>query len=510
MDHDKHFRLLIQHMSDGVVIIGTDGLIRFTNPAAEQLFQQTSQELHESPFAFPILKSGTTEIEIVAKSGRSTSVEMRVVPIEWENKPAYLASLRDVTERRKADEERRRHETERQYAQKLESLGVLAGGIAHDFNNLLMTIVARSGLALRSLPQDAPATDHLKFIEKAGLRGGELANQMLTFAGQTKLNFQSLQLSKLLKDMEPFLRATISKRISLQYDLDTSLPLVHADQPQLRQIIMNVVLNAADAIGEQEGVITLTTSLGERTKHDFDNSYLIGDLPKGQCISLTIGDTGCGMKLDMIPKIFDPFFSTKFPGRGLGLAVLLGIARAHSAAIAVQSQPEIGTTFELLFPATQPHPSTKKVSPVTIPTELSLPPKKPLVLIVDDEEDVRVTCSLILQEIGIDALVASDGEVGLQVFQQHQESITTVLLDLTMPKMDGHQLYEKIREINSTVPVILSSGYSEKEAMKQFQGSGINAFIQKPYQVEVLINKIQSFTQKSSTPPKLVPKDTVE
>ena len=503
-DHEKHFHLLIHHIVDGVVIVGTDGSIRFTNPAAEQLFHRTSEQLTGAPFGFPVTGNHTTEIEILSENGQSTPVEMRVVPIEWENEPAYLASLRDVTERRKAEEERRRHEIERQYSQKLESLGVLAGGIAHDFNNLLMTIVARSGLALRSLPPDAVAREHLTFIEKTGLRGGELANQMLAFAGQTQLDFQVVQLSTLLEDMVPFLRASISKRLTFEYDLAASLPPIRADQAQLRQLIINIVTNASEAIGERNGNITVRTSERNTATHNFHSWYVIGDLPADRAVALTIQDTGSGMAPDIIPKIFDPFFSTKFPGRGLGLATLLGIAQAHAATIAVRSQLNIGTEFVVLFPATTSNISTKKTPTFSIPEQHPSLPKKPAVLVVDDEEDVRVACALIFQEMGLEALVASDGKVGIQVFQQYQNDIMAVLLDLTMPNMDGQDFFHHIRGLDSTIPVILSSGYSEEEAMKRFHHTGIAAFIQKPYQVEVLVAKIQEIRQKSASPSKPV------
>lgn len=498
----QQFRLLIHHIIDGVIIVGTDGLIRFTNPAAEQLFQRTSDQLIGVPFGFPVTGNRTTEIEIFDDNGRSTPVEMRVVPIEWEEEPAYLASLRDVTERRKAEEERHRHEIERQYSQKLESLGVLAGGIAHDFNNLLMTIVARSGLALRSLPSDAQAREHLIFIEKAGLRGGELANQMLAFAGQTQLNFQPVQLSTLLAEMTPFIKATISKRFTFEFELDPSLPPIRADHAQLRQIIINIVTNASEACGEGSGKILIRTSGWKPTTQNFDSWYVIGDLPTDRGVALTIQDSGCGIAPDIIPKIFDPFFSTKFPGRGLGLATLLGIAQAHAATIAVRSQPDVGTEFSLLFPATTPNPATKKAPTFSIPEQHPFLPKKPMILVVDDEEEVRVACSLILQEIGLEALVASDGKIGIHIFQQHQKDIMAVLLDLTMPNMDGQQFFDHLRELNVTVPVILSSGYSEEEAMKRFKKTGITAFIQKPYQVEVLIAKIEEIRKKMGIPTK--------
>ncbi|WNM57694.1 ATP-binding response regulator [Candidatus Nitrospira allomarina] len=496
---ERQASIILQSSSDGILVVGHDGLIRYSNPAAEHLFQRTSEQLNGSPFGFPISANQTTEIGIMGESGQPTPVEMRVVPIEWDEEPAYLASLRDVTEQRRAEDERRRHEIERQYSQKLESLGVLAGGIAHDFNNLLMTIVARSGLALRALPSDAPAREHLDFIEKAGLRGGELANQMLAFAGQTRLNFQVINLPKLLEDMTPFLRATLSKRLTFEYDLAPFLPPIRADQAQLRQIIMNIVINASEAYGEGDGVVTIRTFEWEPTIENFQSWYVIGELPDNRSVALTIQDTGCGMASETIPKIFDPFFSTKLPGRGLGLAALLGLAQAHAATIAVRSQPDVGTEFTLLFPATTPHPSTKKGPVFSIPTQEASLPKQSMVLVVDDEEDVRVACSMIFEEMGLQTLVASDGQIGIQVFEQHQHEIMVVLLDLTMPNMDGRQFLEHIQRLNATIPVILSSGYSEEEAMKRFLNPDMAAFIQKPYQVETLIAKVEEIRQRQTT-----------
>ncbi|WNM63744.1 ATP-binding response regulator [Candidatus Nitrospira neomarina] len=498
---ERQASIILQSSSDGILVVGHDGLIRYSNPAAERLFQKTSEQLTRSPFGFPISANQTTEIGIMGESGQPTPVEMRVVPIEWDEEPAYLASLRDVTEQRRAEDERRRHEIERQYSQKLESLGVLAGGIAHDFNNLLMTIVARSGLALRALPPDAPAREHLDFIEKAGLRGGELANQMLAFAGQTRLNFQVINLPKLLEDMTPFLRATLSKRLTFEYDLAPSLPPIRADQAQLRQIIINIVINASEAYGEGDGVITIRTFEWEPAIENFQSWYVIGELPDKRSVALTIQDTGCGMTSETIPKIFDPFFSTKLPGRGLGLAALLGLAQAHGATIAVRSQPDVGTEFTLLFPATTPDTSAKKRPVFSFPTQEASLQKKPMVLVVDDEEDVRVACSMIFEEMGLQTLVASDGQIGIHVFEQHQHEIMVVLLDLTMPNMDGQQFLEHIQGLNATIPVILSSGYSEEEAMKRFLNPDMAAFIQKPYQVETLIAKVEEIRQKQMTSP---------
>ena len=490
---ERQSRTILQSSADGLVVVGTDGCIRFTNPAAEHLFQQSGSELLGAPFGFPIMPGETREIMLRHQDLVSTPVEIRVVPIEWEHESAYLTSLRDLTERQKAEDERQRHETERQYAQKQESLGVLAGGIAHDFNNLLMAIVARAGLALRSLPPDSPAYEHLQIIEKSGLRGGELANQMLTFAGQTQLSFQPLQLQHFIKDSKTFLRSIVSKRITLTLNAPDTLQPIRGDRAQLRQLLMTIVTNAAEAIGDQEGTIHITTREMDTATQDFRQYHIMGDLPWGACIACSIQDSGPGIKSELIPKIFDPFFSTKFPGRGLGLAALLGIVRGHGAAIAVHSRIGQGTEFLFLFPST--NKPSRRVSPsLTLPKKCSLITVPSKVLVVDDEEEVRTACSLILREIGFDALVAQDGKAGDQIFERYQEEIALVFLDLTMPQLDGGKLAEKIRSRAPEVPILVSSGYPEEEAMKHFTQAGINAFIQKPFQVETLMAKIQELT----------------
>ena len=482
--------IILQFSEDGMIVIDMDGLIRFTNPAAERLFQQTGKELLGSPFGYPMVPGQTREITIGNRKTKATPVEMRIVPIEWENKPAYLTSLRDLTDRRKTEEEQQRHNLEHQYAQKLESLGVLAGGIAHDFNNLLMSIVARAGLALRSLSSDSPACKHLHNIEKSGLQGGELANQMLAFAGQTQLDFQTIDLQNFLKNLQSFLRSTVPKRISLTFRLPANLPPIRGDRSQLRQLLMNIVTNAAEAIGDQDGKICISTSTLDTSTQDLRHYHIMGNLPWGPCVALKIQDTGIGMKPELIPKIFDPFFSTKFLGRGLGLAALLGITHGHGAAIAVHSQIGLGTEFCFFFP-TSKIPSAQHSPSLTLPKKPSNNSTPTKVLVVDDAEDVRTACSLILKEIGFETLVANDGKAGYYIFEQAQEQIALVFLDLTMPNMDGGQLAKKIRLMDPHIPILVSSGYAEEEAMKHFAQSNISAFIQKPFQVEVLIAKIQ-------------------
>ncbi len=485
---EEQFRTLIEHNIDGMVIIQHDSVIKFVNPAACALFQRSANELLDAPFGFPVIADQTTEIDLLGRNGSVTPVEMRMVTMNWEGQTSYLACLRDLTDRRKVEEERKRFEAQLQYTQKLESLGVLAGGIAHDFNNLLMAIVARAGLALRTIDKDSPAYPHLKHIEKSGLRGGELANQMLTYAGKGKLVIHSIDASQLIQEMAHLLRISISKRAELNYDLAQNLPHIEADPSQFRQLILSVLTNASEAIGDNNGVITISTGSLTSSSDLFKDWYIAGDLPSSHCVYIDVCDTGSGMDSEMIPKIFDPFFTTKFTGRGLGLAALLGIVRAHNGAVAVTSLAGEGTHFRLLFPS-----KSSPVRAVMPPSALDLYWKgSGTVLVVDDEEDVRFASQLILEEIGFTVLTAHDGHAGLEVYTRYREEIILVLLDLTMPRMNGEQLFKEIRQQNQAIPILLSSGYNEEEAAKRFHGVGIYGFIQKPYQIDTLIERVRT------------------
>lgn len=481
------FQLLIEQNIDGMVIVGSDRSIRFVNPAAEAIFGKTWVDLVGSEFGFPFLIGDTTEIDLCISAGKIKQVEMRVVEIDWDEESAFLASLRDITFRKIAEEERKRIEVQMQQVQKLESLGVLAGGVAHDFNNLLMTIVAHAGLAAKKLPIDSPGREHLLKIEQASLRGGELANQMLTYAGRGKPLIQAVHVSKLVEEMGHLLDVSISKKISLLYDLSPRLPMVNVDPAQMRQVVMNLIINASEAINDQIGTITLRTGKMLVTKDYLRECHVRGEFESDTCIFLEVVDTGVGIDPEDLEKIFDPFFTTKFAGRGLGLAALLGIVRAHSGAINVSSELGHGTAFRIILPRA---PEIEHVQQG--PSDIQEHPScKGAILVVDDEDDVRLAAQLILEDAGYHVFSARDGKAGLELFRQYHHDLRAVLLDLTMPQMNGEELFFEIQQIRTDIPVILSSGYSEEEALKHFIGKPFNAFIQKPYQIEGLVEKIK-------------------
>jgi len=489
------FQLLIEQNVDGMVIVGPDRSIRFVNPAAEAIIGKTWVDLVGSKFGFPFLVGDTTEIDIVTSTGKIRQAEMRVVEIDWEEESAYLASLRDITFRKIAEEERKRAEIQMQQVQKLESLGVLAGGVAHDFNNLLMTIVAHAGLAAKKLPLDSPGREHLLKIEQASLRGGELANQMLTYAGRGKPLIQAVHVSKLVEEMGHLLDVSISKKISLLYDLSASLPMVNVDPAQMRQVVMNLIINASEAITDQMGTITLRTGKMFVTEDYLSECHVRGEFEYHTCVFLEVADTGMGIDPDDLEKIFDPFFTTKFAGRGLGLAALLGIVRSHEGAIKVSSEIDKGTTFRIILPSA-PEMEHAQQGQSDIQGKPSF---KGAILVVDDEDDVRLAAQLILEDTGYHIFSARDGKAGLELFRQYHHDLRAVLLDLTMPQMNGEELFSEIQRIRTDIPVILSSGYSEEEALKHFAKNPFHAFIQKPYQIEGLIEKITQVLETASS-----------
>jgi len=390
-----------------------------------------------------------------------------------------FAAARDITERKKAEEERNRLEEQVRHAQKLESLGVLAGGIAHDFNNLLMAILGYTELALANLPPGSQIRPNLEEVEKAARRAADLCRQMLAYSGKGRFVIENLDLGEIVKEMSDMLAMSISKKAVLRYRLSPDLPRVEADAAQIRQVVMNLIINASEAIGDTSGVISLSTGL-----MDCDRAYLRevagGDeLPEGRYIFLEVTDTGTGMDKATQEKIFDPFFTTKFTGRGLGLAAVLGIVRGHRGAIKVYSETGKGSTFKVLLPAAGVAAVTGTV------------PKAPdagwkgsgTVLLADDEEMVRQVGVSMLESMGFRVLAATDGQAAVEVFREHMDEIRCVVLDLTMPRMDGEEAYREISRLHPGVPVILTSGYTEQQVTRRSTREGLAGFIQKPYKM---------------------------
>lgn len=384
----------------------------------------------------------------------------------------------DITERKLAEEERQRFEAQVQQTQKLESLGVLAGGIAHDFNNLLMAILGNADLAMQDVSDLSPAYPMLEEIGRAARRAAELCKQMLAYSGKGKFVVRAFDLSQIVREMEHMIQVSISKKAVLRVDLTPGLPTIEADASQIRQVVMNLTINASEAIGDRSGVISVTTGMMSCDEDYLRNTLIASDLPPGEYVFLEVQDTGCGMDPETISHVFEPFYTTKFTGRGLGLAAVLGIVRGHHGAIKIYSEIGRGTTFKILFPACESAPDS---SDATEPARAAWQGKG-LILLVDDEETIRAIGKRMLERMGFSVLLASDGREALEIYRKRADEIACVLLDLTMPHMDGEETFRELRRIRPAVRVVISSGYNEQEISQRFLGKGLAGVMQKPYQ----------------------------
>ena len=402
---------------------------------------------------------------------------------------------RDVTERKRAEQNARRAEEERRklelsvlQAQKLESLGVLAGGIAHDFNNLLTTILGNADLVRSELAPTHPARALLDDIDRASRHAADLCRQLLAYSGKGRFVIQAVSLNDLVSEMEQLLSVSTSKKAVLTRSFAADLPSVMADATQLRQVVMNLITNASEAIGDREGAIALRTGAIMCDSDYFSDA--IGDLEQhapGRYVFLEVADTGVGMEAETLVRIFDPFFSTKFAGRGLGLAAVLGIVRGHKGALKVSSQPGQGTTFRILLPA-ENAVLERRATVNGSPREFR---GHGLVLVADDEAGVRSLARNILERAGFNVITAANGREALDLYRSHGREIRMVLLDMTMPQLDGEACLLALRELDPSAKIVLCSGYAEQDVLARFVGKGLAGFLQKPYRAADLLGKIQ-------------------
>ncbi|HEX2677438.1 MAG TPA: ATP-binding protein [Polyangiales bacterium] len=430
------------------------------------------------------------EVVGVRRDGSHVDVELLSRNITYRGQPARITAFRDITERKRAEAERKQLEERVLAVQKLENLGMLAGGVAHDFNNLLLVMLGHAELALGTRP-DAAAREHLEQIHTAAERASELTKQLLTYAGRSPTKIEAVDLGWLVRDMSELLRVTVSKKAHVDLQLAPALPAIEADAAQLRQIVMNLMTNASEALGDAQGEIQVRTALEHVDAATLRAAQLDATTGPGQHVVLEVRDTGSGMSASTLARIFDPFFTTKFTGRGLGLASVLGIVRSHRGAIAVRSEPGRGTCFTLYFaPSQRESPPVATRAPADFP-ELRV---QGLALVIDDEPMIRSLTAEILRMVGLDVLTAENGEDGLRVFRQSARPVDLVLLDLTMPRMSGSETLRELRAIAPNVPVILLSGYHEQEAQHE---PGKTWFLAKPFEIHTLVETIRDALQRA-------------
>jgi signal transduction histidine kinase/DNA-binding response OmpR family regulator len=403
--------------------------------------------------------------------------------------------LAESARRERAAEQQAALEAQIRHAQKMESIGVLAGGIAHDFNNLLMAILGHASLGLSDAPDGSVSRRHLVEIETTAQRAADLTNQLLAYAGKGKFVIEHVNLSGLVEEMGHLLHTAIARKTILRYDLGRNLPAVEGDPTQLRQVVMNLITNASEALCGEAGTITLTTGVMQADQRYLRETCLENTLHPGSSVFLEVADTGCGMDEETRQKIFDPFFSTKFAGRGLGLASVLGVVRGHHGAICVHSAPESGTRFRILFPPLR-EPAPEAARRIAKP-DLQWKGVG-TILLVDDEDLVRSVATLMLQRLGFDVLTACDGREAVDVFAARQADIAAVVLDMTMPNMDGNEALTELRRIQPAVRVLLTSGFTAEDVASGLTRNGTTAFLQKPFNSAMLAEKLKALLGPSS------------
>ena len=505
-ESEERFRELAELMPETVFEVDLEGKLTFVNRNAFNNFGYTQQDLKKGLKSFDMIipkdreraqdnvtkiltgeKSGINEYTALRKDGSIFPVMIHSAPIFKEGKPVGLRGFMvDITDRKKAEEERRKLEVQFQQAQRFEALGTLAGGIAHDFNNLLMNIQGNTSLMLFEIEGTHPFFEPLKKIEKQVKSGAQLTRQMLGYARKGKFNVKSVDLNQIVDESADTFGRT-RKEITIYREFDNDLFPVEADQGQIEQVLLNLYVNAADAMPGGGKLILKTKN--ETHLNIKSNHY---DPRPGKYVQLTITDSGTGIDNQTLERIFDPFFTTKGMGRGtgLGLASVYGIIKSHDGYIDVTSEKGHGTTFTIFLPA-----SEKDVEG-TADTAAKLIKGSGTLLVVDDEELVLKVGVNMLEKLGYTVLGAKNGTEAVDIFKANKDKIQMVILDIIMPDMGGGEVYDKIKAINPEVKVLLSSGYSVDGQAIELLERGCDGFMQKPFTMEELSGKITQIMKK--------------
>lgn len=419
---------------------------------------------------------------------RTVLLSARRVRSGEQDEPLILLAVEDVTERRLAERERAELAKQLEESQRLKALGVLAGGIAHDFNNILTAVVGYANLVQSKLPSDSPLLRHIDTIEQQALRAAELCNQMLAYSGQGRMVVRRLDLSAFVEELAPALSSSIGKGSVLQLELNEALPAIEADVAQLHQIVANLIINASESLGTNGSTITVKTGCLQTDPTYFATARIAPEVVQEQYVYLEVSDEGCGMDSETQAQIFDPFFSTKFAGRGLGLAAVIGSVRGHGGALSLDSEPGQGSVFRVCFPSVS---GAIEGMPGPIPEDETWHGDG-VVLIIDDETSVRESLREMLELLGFRVLEAENGREGLTVFSEKASEIALVMLDLTMPQLSGADTYPRLLELRPDLRIVLMSGYDEKESLEALGSTEVVGFLRKPFRYCDLVTKLRT------------------
>jgi PAS domain S-box-containing protein len=509
--HDQassHLAAIVESSEDAIVSKNLDGIILTWNAGAERIYGYTAAEAIGRPMTMLLPPDRPTEeADILArlrrgervshfettrvrKDGALINVSLTISPVRGSDGCILGAShvARDITERKRFEQQLRQ-------SQRLESLGVLAGGIAHDFNNLLTGILANVTLASELLPPGSPAQPMLRDGSVAAQRLSDLTRQLLAYSGHGSLSTAAVNISDLVREISALIQTSIPKHVDIRLELEEKPPLVTADASQVQQIIMNLIINGAEAIPpEQLGSVLVKTGYQQVDEDYIQSTDFASDtVQPGGYVSLEVHDTGKGMDAETQTRIFDPFFTTKMEGRGLGLAAVLGIVRSHKGFIRVQSQPGAGTNFRVLLPAD----ANARLRPPVLRDDLR---GTGSILVVEDEDVIRRAAKTTLEFYGYTVMLAEDGEQACRILEQRLLEIDAVLLDLVMPKMGGESVWRTLHRIRGDIPVVLTSGYSDADAQARFTGKATAGFLRKPFTAAALGQAIKKALQGRGQP----------
>jgi two-component system cell cycle sensor histidine kinase/response regulator CckA len=504
---NAYHRTLLQTSVDPFVTISPDGKISDVNTAAEEVTGYSREDLigtsfsdyftepdkaiagYQQVFDFGVVKD--YELGVQRRDGHviPVVVSASVYRNKYGEVIGVFAAARDITERRRLETQRLDMQRKLLHAQKLESLGVMAGGIAHDFNNLLQVILGNLDLALTDLPTDSKARQSILNAIQASERSAELSRQMLTYSGSSFYLPQNIHLNELLNTNLDLLKMCVSNKIVIKIEMAATLPLIKGDADQIQRVITNLLTNASEAIGDKEGDVCLSIGVLDCDETLLSRSRLEIKPEPGRFIFLEVKDTGCGMDEQTLNRVFEPFFSTKFWGRGLGMAEVMGTVKGHHGAIIVDSELGKGTAIRVLLPVSE------KAQTSSVTDREVVEPKEPAsdnvtgrktILVVDDEELVRGLCIEWLELLGYDTIAAVDGVEGVRIFRERLNEIDMVLLDFVMPRINGIEAFEELIRIKPDVKVIFSSGYAKDLIRQRFPGCQPASILHKPYDMDIL------------------------
>jgi PAS domain S-box-containing protein len=515
---EERFRTLVNNSFDVIFVLDSHGVFQYVSPSWETHFGYPASNViglefqhfvhpDDAPHCFEYL----TQVMTNGQAATSPSYRVKHTDGSWKlfiangtrhtdstGTALYIGVGHDISDEKRLEEERLNLERQFLHAQKLESLGIMAGGIAHDFNNLLTVIIGNLELSGTHLDKTSQTAIRIDQAMKASLRAADLTRHMLDYTGRGVFKLTPLDLNLLVKENSDLFRTTIPKTITMITETSTSLPQVLGDSGQLQQVIMNLITNAAEAIAGEPGKIVITTGMQECDRKLLQHSKLEMKPPPGLYVYLDVTDSGCGMDEETQQRIFEPFYTTKFTGRGLGMSSVMGIIRSHNGAILLYSEPELGTTFKVLLPiyndqqgATPSDPAENR--PLSPHFDVA-----GMVLVVDDEEPVREVCREYLHDMGLKTMGAADGREAVDIFSRYMHDISLVILDLTMPHMDGVASLHELRLLQPGAKILISSGHAVQTTEKMFIDDTPDGFIQKPYQIQELKDKITGILHGSS------------